>query len=99
MRKLYFQLPLVPMGGSWPVALGIPLFVYGTLIPRHRCLHVQVKNLGHITLVACLFLIVEVSVAVTVTKSSLTLYAHVSFWKDFFFFNLSGQSKLFYWSF
>lgn len=98
MRKLYFQLPLVPMGGSWPVALGIPLFVYGTLIPRHRCLHVQVKNLGHITLVACLFLIVEVSVAVTVTKSSLTLYAHVSFWKDFFFY-LSGQSKLFYWSF
>jgi hypothetical protein len=29
MQKLYFQLPLVRMGDSWPVALGTPLFVYG----------------------------------------------------------------------
>lgn len=87
-RKLYFQLPLVPMGGSWPVGLGIPLFVYGTLIPRHHCLHAQVENLCHITLLACLFLIVEVSVADYCEKIKFTLYAHVSFWN---FFNLSGR--------
>ena len=95
-QKLYFQLPLVPMGGSWPVGLEIPLFDYGTLIPRHQCLHAQVENLCLITLLACLFLIVEVSVADYCEKNQVWHHMHM-FLSGFFLIWVAEW--FFLWSF